>query len=241
MNARNGGNRPRVIGYARVSTQEQAQEGISLDAQSARLTAYAAAHELDLVRIETDAGVSGKKTSNRPALQRALAALKASDADGLVIVKLDRLSRTTRDILDLVSQAEREGWAFHSLQEHLDTTTPAGKFTLTILGALAQLEREQVAERTRGAMAELRRQGRKTGSKPPFGYRHDGGRVVPDDDERPILERIRELRREGAGAYKIMGVLNREGVVNPRTADVWRLGTVQSILRTMARATTSSS
>ena len=96
-----------IIAYCRVSTTEQAEGGISLEAQQRRLLAYAEAHGLHVLRVEEDAGISAKRTSNRPALQRALQALRKGGADGLVVVKLDRLSRTTRDVLDLVERAER--------------------------------------------------------------------------------------------------------------------------------------
>ncbi len=127
-----------VIGYARVSTEDQAGNGVSLDAQRHRLEAYCAAHGLTLARVEEDAGISARKTTNRPALQRALVALRRGDAAGLVAIKLDRLSRTTRDVLDLVARAEKEDWALHSIEERLDTSSPQGRFVVTLLGALAQ-------------------------------------------------------------------------------------------------------
>jgi len=208
---------------------------VSLDAQRTRLRAYCDAHGLELARIEEDAGLSARKTSNRPALQRALEALRKGEASGLVAVKLDRLSRTTRDVLDLVARAEREGWALHSIEERLDTASPQGRFCVTILGAMAQLEREQAAERTRAAMAELRRQGRKVSSRPPLGWRFEGERVVPDPAEQKVLRRMLDLRHRGAGEYAIASALNREGTRNPRTGRPWFHGTVRAILATAER------
>ncbi len=206
-----------IIAYCRVSTNEQAEAGISLKAQRRRLRAYAEAHGLHMLRVEEDAGISAKKTSNRPALQRALQALRRGEADGLAIVKLDRLSRTTRDILDLVSRAEKEGWALHSIEEKLDTSSPHGRFVVTVLGALAQLEREQIAERTKTAMGELRRQGRRISGKPPFGFRFEGDRVVEEPGEQALLRRMHDLRTAGAACYRVASTLNREGIPNPRT------------------------
>jgi len=233
--AKSGDEQPGVIGYVRVSTTEQSEKGVSLDAQRRRLKGYCEAHGLTLLRIEEDAGISAK-TTRRPGLQRALAAMSKGEGTGIVALKLDRLSRSTRDVLDLVARAEKEGWALHSIEERLDTGSPHGRFVVTILAALSQMEREQVSARTKSAMAELRRQGRKTGSKPRFGFAYVGGLLVLNDKETPILRRILELRDAGCGAYKIMGALNREGIANPRTGDEWRLGTVQSIVRTLARA-----
>ncbi len=225
-----------VIGYCRVSTADQAETGISLDAQRHRLKAYCAAHGLVLLRVEEDRGISARRTTNRPALQRALQALRKGEAVGLVAVKLDRLSRTTRDVLDLVARAEKETWALHSIEERLDTSSPQGRFVVTLLGAMAQLEREQAAERTKTAMAELRRQGRRISGKPPFGYRFEEGRVIEVPEEQIILERIRELQTNGKGCYAIASALNREGVHNPRTGREWFFGTLRSVMRTAAPA-----
>ena len=224
-----------VIGYIRVSTTEQADKGVSLDAQRHRLEAYCTAHGLALLRVEEDAGVSAKRTSNRPALQRALRALARGEASGLVAVKLDRLSRTTRDVLDLVSRAEKEDWALHSIDERLDTSSPQGRFVVTVLGALAQLEREQAADRTRVALAELRRQGRRCSGRPPFGFRFEGGRVVEVAEEQKVLARMKGVADDGAGCYRVATVLNEEGMPNPRTGRPWFFGTVRAILDSAAR------
>jgi len=223
---------PRLVAYLRVSTAEQAQEGVSLDAQESRLRAYAQAHDCALVAVESDAGVSGKRMANRPALQRALAVLKAGDADGLVVLKLDRLSRSIKDVITLVERSEREGWRLVSLAEHLDTSNAVGRFTVHLLGALAQLEREQISERTKSAMAELRRRGRRISGSPPFGFRFDGDQVVAAPAEQRVLQRLLALHAEGCGSWKVTQILNRESRNNPRTGRKWAEGTVRSILAT---------
>ncbi len=224
-----------VIGYCRVSNEDQSGNGVSLDAQRHRIEAYCTAHGLTLTRVEQDAGISAKRTTNRPGLQRALSALRDGDADGLVAVKLDRLSRTTSDILDLVSRAEKERWALHSIEERLDTESPHGRFVVTVLAALAQMEREPIGERTRGAMAELRRQGRKTSSRPPFGFRFQRDRVVKLPSEHKILRRMLAHHAEGAGEYAVASALNRAGIPNPRTGRPWYYGTVRVILESAER------
>jgi len=225
----------RVIGYTRVSTDDQAENGISLEEQQHRIRAYADAHGLRVVRIESDNGISGKAVANRPALQRALETLGSGEAGGLVICELDRLSRTTSDILQLVARADREGWELHSLSEHLDTSTPHGRFFVTMIAGLAQMEREQTAERTRLAMAELRRRGKRVSGRAPFGYRFENGNVVPLEKEQRILTYILELRAEGLGARRIARALREVGLNNPRTRRWWTHGTVGDLLRTAAR------
>ncbi len=99
----------RVILYCRVSTDEQASNGVSLDEQRRRVSDYANVQGLSLIDVESDEGISGSKTTNRPALQNALRRLRKGEASGLIVTALDRLSRTTTDVLGLVARAEREG------------------------------------------------------------------------------------------------------------------------------------
>ncbi len=228
-----------VVGYVRVSTGEQAEAGIGLDSQRHRVAAYCAAHGLVLARVEADEGLSAKAAGNRPGLQRALVALRRGEVAGLVAVRLDRLSRTTRDVLDLVAAAEREGWALHSIDVRLDSTTPTCKFTRTILAALAQLEREQIGERTRAAMAEIRRQGRRTSRFAAFGSCHKEGRLVPVEEEQRLLRRILELRSQGLGPRRIANTLNSGDLANPRSGRPWHYGSIKAILRTVERQRSS--
>jgi len=226
---------PTILGYARVSTAEQANKGVSLAAQRQRIAAYCEAHGLELAGIEEDAGISAKATGNRPALQRALSALKRREADGLVAVKLDRLSRTTRDVLDLVAISAKQGWALHSIDDKLDTGCPQGRFVVTILGALAQLEREQTAERTKVALAEIRRQGRRVSGRPPYGFRFEAGRLVAVPEEAELLDRLLALHAEGLGAKAICTRLAAAGIGNPRTGGPWRHGTVRDVIARAVR------
>ncbi len=108
-NRRNGkaGDPSRVLGYVRVSTDEQASNGVSLDEQRRRISDYAETQGLSLIDVEADEGISGSKTTNRPALQSALRRLRKGEARGLIVTALDRLSRTTTDVLSLVARAER--------------------------------------------------------------------------------------------------------------------------------------
>ena len=239
---------PRLVGYVRVSTEDQAENGVSLDAQKNRLRAYAEAHGCDLVAIEEDAGVSGKVApAKRGGYQRAIDRVNGGTADGIVALKLDRLSRSTRDVLDLVEDARRDGWRLVSVSESLDTGTAAGRMVLTILAALAQMEREQIGERTTMGMAQVAREGRARSRKLPFGYRLENhpdevlvtsgnrDRLIVHESEHAILDRMIELRLAGYGAMKIATTLKKEGVVNPRTKKDWNYGTVAGILRTAER------
>jgi site-specific DNA recombinase len=227
---------PRLVAYARVSTHEQAEHGLSLQAQRHRLRAFAEAMGFEVVALEADEGVSGKVAPDkRPALSRALASVRAGKADGLLTLKLDRLSRSTRDVLDLVDASGREGWRLLSVSEQLDTATAAGRMVLTVLAALAQMEREQIGERTSFGMRQLVRDGRRRSRFAPFGFRHRGAAVVEVAEEGRVLERMRALHANGFGAWRIAAALDAEGERNPRTGRQWNYGTVAAILRTAAR------
>lgn len=233
----------RLVGYCRVSTDEQAREGVSLEAQADRLRAYATAHGHELVGVEVDAGVSGKVApTDRPGLAAALATVRAGEADGIVALKLDRLSRDTRATLDLVEDCDRNGWRLISVSEHLDTGSAAGRLVVTVLAALSQMEREQIGERTTFALEAIAREGRGRSRFVPFGYRTADGAVenaagdrrelVPHAVEQSALARIIELRDAGMGARRIAGALPGS---NPRSGQPWTSNSVASILRRLER------
>ena len=237
----------RLVGYVRVSTDDQATNGVSLDAQRERIQAHAIAHACELVGIEHDEGVSGKvPPRKREGLGRALKAVDAGEADGLVFLKLDRLSRSVRDILEIAEEARRGGWHLVSVQESIDTSTAAGKMILTVLAALAEMEREQIGERTRMGMDQVAREGRARSSRLPFGYRVDGTdaitltagdvrSLVEHEGEQRILRRICQLVKAKMGARRIARDLNERGLINPRTHAPWNPFTVAGLLRTIRR------
>lgn len=202
----------RAIGYVRVSTEEQAAEGVSLEAQRAKLAAYAMLQDLELVDVLADEGLSGKRADNRPGLQEALRRLRAGEAGALIVVKLDRLSRSTRDVLDLVDRCGREAWGLHSIVEKLDTSSAAGRFVVTIMAGLAQMEREVIGERTAAAMAHMKTQGLRVGAV-PFGFDlgKDGRTLVPNVDEQATIREIEALRAAGLSLRAVAGALNDAG------------------------------
>jgi len=219
----------KVVGYARVSTAEQVEEGVSLDAQAERLRLYCTLHRLDLVTIHTDAGVSAKSL-DRPALQLALADLSARRARGLVIAKLDRLSRSVADWQALIEGyfGPAAGHQLLSVGDSIDTRTASGRLGLNLLMSVAQWEREANAERTREALAHKRRQGQRTGTI-PYGFRlGPDDRLEPDPAETVVLSQIAELRRDGLSIRRIAQALEAAGV-RPRQGRSWSLGTLSRL------------
>jgi DNA invertase Pin-like site-specific DNA recombinase len=207
----------KAIGYVRVSTEEQAAEGYSLEAQRAKLAGYAVASDLELVAVLADEGISGKRTDNRPGLQDALRRLEAGEAAALVVVKLDRLSRSTADVLALVERSGREGWGLHSLAERLDTASAMGRFVVTIFAALAQAEREVIGERTKAAMSHMKASGLRVGAV-PFGFdlAADGRTLAPNAAELAVVAEVRAAVEAGRKLSAVARDLNARGVLTKR-------------------------
>lgn len=226
--------RTRVVGYVRVSTDHQAEAGVSLEAQRARLEAFAVAMDLELVAVVEDAGLSAKSLA-RPGLQDALAMLEAGRAEGLVVVKLDRLTRSVRDLGDLLDRYFSVRFSLLSLADSIDTRTASGRLVLHVLGAVSQWEREAAGERTRDALAQLRARGVRLGGEALGWQRADatddhGRRVVVDvEEESATLDRILELHEEGRSVRAITATLESEGRKTKRGGR-WHVTTVQRAL-----------
>ncbi len=222
----------RAVGYIRVSSDEQATEGVSLDAQRAKVAGYAALYELDLLAIEVDAGASAK-TLDRPALGRALAMLDRSEADGLVIAKLDRLSRSVGDWDQLIARyfGERAGKKLWSVADSIDTRTAAGRLVLNVLMSVAQWEREAIGERTRDALQHKIRQGERCG-KVRFGHdlAADGVKLLANTSEQEGLALLRELAAAGMPLRAIARELTARGIPTKEGRPSWDHSSVRRIL-----------
>lgn len=205
--------RTRAIAYVRVSTREQADEGVSLAAQRERITAYAALYGLEIVEVVVDAGVSAA-TLDRPGLARALAALADGRADALVVAKLDRLTRSVRDLGDLIDGPLARA-ALLSVGEQVDTRTAAGRLVLNVLASVAQWERETIGERTSAAMQHLSATGGYVGGEPPYGYAVGAeGRLVPVDAEQAVMREARALADAGLSLRAVAARLADRGLVS---------------------------
>ena len=193
----------RTIAYLRVSTDKQADRGISLDAQRAKALAYAELYDLELVEVTVDAGESAK-TLDRPGLQRALGMLRDGTAQALLVAKLDRLTRSVAHLGELLEIYFSDGKsALLSVGEQIDTRSAAGRLVLNILASVSQWEREAIGERTAAAMQHKAARGEYTGGEPPFGYRREAEMLVAHPEEQAAIELARQLY---AGHRSLRGV-----------------------------------
>ncbi len=215
-----------AIGYVRVSTEEQAKEGISIDAQSDKLRQYADLHDINLVDIIVDAGASAKSLK-RPGLDNALAMLQSGEADALLIYKLDRLTRSVVDLGRLIDEYFKR-YELLSVMDDLNTSSANGRLVLNVLTSIAQWERETICERTADSLQYMKEQ-RRVYNHLPLGYRDNGGMLQPIDDEQITVAEIFDMHSKGMSMHKIANSLNERGIVGKR-GGCFYASTVRAIL-----------
>jgi DNA invertase Pin-like site-specific DNA recombinase len=219
----------KTVGYVRVSTDRQADQGVSLDAQAEKIRAMAVVHGAELLDIIVDGGESAKSLK-RPGMAKLLAMVDAGKVQTVIIAKLDRLTRSVRDLCELLERFERRGVALVSVAESLDTGSAAGRLVLNIMAAVSQWEREAIGERTRDALRHKRSIGERVGNI-AYGSRlaDDGVHVEDDPGERAVLGEIRRLRDQGGTMRGIAAELNHRAFRTRRGTD-WRLESVARVL-----------
>lgn len=217
-----------TVAYLRVSTEDQAQHGVSLGAQEQKVRAYCSALEFGEPEIVCDAGASAK-TLNRPAMKALLARIRAGEIERVVISKLDRMTRSVRDLGDLVDLCNKHGTALVSVGETLDTSSAAGRMVMNMLATVAQWERETISERVRDALAHKRTK-RNAYGRTPFGYRRDGNDLLPDAFEQSIISEMRSRLDNGESLRSIAADLNVRGIA-PHRAKLWDHSAVKAVLR----------
>lgn len=215
--------------YSRVSTDEQAREGVSLKEQQERLTAYCRAMGWTQDPIHfVDDGYSAKNM-DRPQLNKLMKAVKEKRISKVLVTKLDRMSRKLLDLLNLIDTFHDHEVTFVSISESFDTNTPSGRLTLQVLGAVAEFERERIRERVIDNMMHSAQQG-KWLTQAPYGYRLENKELVVHEPEAKIVQRVFDLFLEkGNGFYSIAKKLNDEGVPS-RNKKEWSVRGVKLML-----------
>jgi site-specific DNA recombinase len=210
----------KAIGYARVSTDKQADRGVSLEAQAEKICAMAVVHDVELIEIVVDAGESAKDLS-RPGIDRILEMVKSRSVGMVVVAKLDRLTRSVRDLAVLLEQFQRKNISLVSVAESLDTGSASGRLVLNIMVSVSQWEREAIGERTKDVMRHKAANFEFVGNC-PYGFRLaiDGRTVEPDPQEQHMRQTIQALRAQGLSLRQIATKLNKEGTPT-RSGSPW--------------------
>lgn len=179
----------KVAIYIRVSTKKQVEEGYSLDAQRERLEKMCETNGYIIYKVYADEGKSGKDT-NRPAFQEMMADMREGKFDKILVMKLDRISRSVIDLEIMIKEMQEYNVHFESASEKIDTSSSFGMMFVRLLAIFAQFERERISERVSDAFEEMVSDGKAISGSQPFGYKIDNGKVVIDEDKREIVEYI---------------------------------------------------
>ena len=209
-----------TVGYVRCSTIEQATyDGVTLDAQEAKIAAYCTAMGWPMSEVIRDAGESAK-TLKRPGIANLIEGVRRGEIGRVVVIKLDRITRSTRDLADLLDTFARADASLVSVSECLDTQSAAGRLVVNMLGVVAQWEREAIGERTSAALEHKRRNGLAYG-KTPFGYCREGDRLVPDLSQQRALKEAKKMHTAGASLRQIAARLESLGVKPNNGGSTW--------------------
>lgn len=201
----------RVAVYARVSTQEQAVEGTSLEHQSDQLESYCQSQGWKVIQEYVDAGFTGKD-SDRPKLKHLLADAKLGLFNKVVVYKMDRLARNLRLLLEIEDKLKENGISFHSVKEAFDTSTASGRHFLQMLGMISEWEREAIIERTKAGRLQRYKQGCWGAGNPSYGYsyNHHTKKLVIDEEKATIVRKIFNMYTTGKSLSYIANELNKE-------------------------------
>ena len=220
--------------YVRVSTEEQAQEGYSIRAQAEKLKAYALIKGWEISDLYSDEGISGKNIVDRPAVNRLIEDIKSGKVDNVLVFKVDRLTRSTRNLVDLIDLFEEYNCAFNSLTESIDTDTPSGRMFLKIIGIFAEFERENISERSRLGRERKVKEGYTLANySMSYGYVKETGQKIQEiqPDEAKIVKQIFKMYvKDNKAISAIAKALNDRKIPTKRNAIAWDATTVKLIL-----------
>lgn len=225
----------RAIAYCRVSRPEQETGSQSLTMQEERIRAYAPHAGLEIVEVIFEDGVSaGKPLTDRPEGRRLLSRLGDPDIDAFVALRLDRVFRDALDALQTMALFDKMDLAVHFLDfggTSFDSTSPMGKFMLTVTAAFAEMERMKIGERVRENKASRKKNG-KTYAVARFGHVNTTeGKIGSEDYEQSVLKRVHKLRGRGWSYLKIAEALNGAGVPTKQGGRKWYASTVSNIIK----------
>jgi site-specific DNA recombinase len=217
---------PKAIGYTRVSTDKQADHGVSLEAQVEKIRAMAVVQGAELLEVITDA--ESAKSLDRPGMARLLAMVDRGEVQTVIIAKLDRITRSVVDLGTLLERFKKHDVSLVSMAESLDTGSAAGRLVMNIMASVSQWEREAIGERTATAL-QYKRKHNKVYNHTPYGFTRQDDALVLCAGEQAIIGRVKALRADGWTLQRIADVLNEDGVPTKR-GSLWAPQTVSNVV-----------
>lgn len=219
----------RIVGYVRCSTNGQSDDGHSIDTQLDQLRTYAHLYNIELVAVYCDEGYTGKNL-DRPDLKKALEAITSGEAEGMLVAKLDRLSRNVKDLATLLDVVFQDA-ELHSVNEKLDTGTPHGRLAINIISSVGQWEAEVISQRTKATLTSLKKAGKYYGGRAPkYGYKvTNDNNLQRDNFEMKVIRKAKKLRAKGFSYRAIASQLASSGMSN-RQGKVFHAQQVKSMV-----------
>ena len=217
----------KAIGYIRVSTDEQVKEGISLENQEQKIRNYCKLKDFEILEIIQDAGISAKNL-RRTGARKVIEMAQEKMIDAVIVYKLDRMFRSTVDALGTTRLFDKWNVSFHSIEETIDTKSAMGKFFFTLTGALAEMEREIIGERTRDVLQRKKANGEVYGHV-PFGFKKFKGKLLSNDDEQKVVKAVLGMREKGLNYSRISKELNDMGL-KTKKGNQWYPQTVKNVV-----------
>jgi DNA invertase Pin-like site-specific DNA recombinase len=215
----------RAVGYVRIS--RVSEKGVSLDAQAEKVRAMACVHDAE-IEIVADDGETGKHV-NRPGLQRVLELVRRREVELVIVSKLDRLTRSVKDLAELLELFQKRNVSLVSVAESLDTGSAAGRLVMNIMASVSQWERETIAERTATALRH-KRVGRRAYNHDPYGYVRNGDELTPVPEEQEAIGRMKHWRANGWTLRQIAAELNTSATPTKSGGRQWHPETVRGIV-----------
>ena len=226
-----------AIGYARCSTQEQADSGLGIAGQINCIKAYCLLKGLELIETIVDEGISGGKTlSSREGGQRLLRVVRERKAEAVIMLKLDRMFRNASDCLSTIEAWDKSNISLHVIDlggNAIDTTSAAGRFMLVVLAGAAEMERNLIRERTKSALAVKRSNGQRISGHIPYGFDlgADDTTLLANEQEQAVIREIHTMRDEGMSFPKIAQCLSDKGIPTKNGNGSWNQSTIRAILK----------
>lgn len=217
-----------AIGYSRVSTEKQVNEGMSLEAQQERIEQWCEANGYELAQVFVDAGISGKNMSKRPGVQQAMAAMKKGMA--LVSYSMSRLARSTVDAIKISEEIAKKKGDLVLIADNIDTTTATGRAMFKIMAVMAELERELISERTVSGLQYMKRHNLNYTNKTPYGFEAVDGKLIQVAKEAEVVAEIQASRAAGQTLQSIADGLNGRGIPT-KTGKSWAPATIHLLLK----------
>lgn len=217
--------------YIRVSTEDQAKDGFSINAQRDKLTKYADLNDWEIYDYYVDDGISGKNLDARPEVTRLISDIEKGKISNVLIYKLDRLTRSVRDLIYLIELFEKHNCTFNSQTEKIDTSNAVGRMFVKIIGIFAEFERENLAERVSFGYEQKTREGNYTNTNGVYGYDYikNGKKYIINEEEKELVNKIFDLYINGLSYFRIAKKLNEEHFPTKRGGN-WATGTIKSII-----------